>query len=81
MFMIVQQLIFCTVYPVKLSKNAILCHNSTLFKMSLIRFIKTFNPGNNLKWNYEALALQIKVKSNKKTPPTNLQWLFEVACM
>ena len=37
--------------------------------MSLIRFIKTFNPGNNLKWNYEAFALQIKVKSNKKRRP------------
>ena len=32
-------------------------------------FIKTFNPGNNLKWNYEALALHIKVKSNKKRHP------------
>ena len=31
--------------------------------------MKTFNPGNNLKWNYEALALQIKVKSNKKRHP------------
>ena len=37
--------------------------------MSLIRFIKTFNPRNNLKWNYEALALQIKVNSNKKRHP------------
>ena len=37
--------------------------------MSLIRFIKTFNPGNNLKWNYEAFALQKKVKSNKKRYP------------
>ena len=37
--------------------------------MSLIRIIKTFNPGNNLKLNCEALALQIKVKSNKKRHP------------
>ena len=38
--------------------------------MSLIRiYKKTFNPGNNLKWNYEALGLQIKVKSNKKRHP------------
>ena len=29
----------------------------------------TFNPGNNLKWNYEALALHIKVKSDKKRRP------------
>ena len=31
--------------------------------------MKTFNPGNNLKWNYEALALHIKVTSNKKRRP------------
>ena len=31
--------------------------------------MKSFNPGNNLKWNYEALALRIKVKSNKKRRP------------
>ena len=37
--------------------------------MSLIRIIKTFDHGNNLKWNREALALQIKVKSNKKRRP------------
>ena len=34
--------------------------------MSLIRIC---NAGNNLKWNYEALALQIKVKSDKKRRP------------
>ena len=37
--------------------------------MSLYASRNTFNPGNNLKWNYEALALQIKVKSNKKRRP------------
>ena len=29
-------------------------------------FLKTFDHGNNLKWNHETLAPQIKVKSNKK---------------
>ena len=29
----------------------------------------TFNPGNNLKWNYEALACHIKVKSDKNRRP------------
>ena len=31
--------------------------------------MKTFNHGNNLKWNYEALALQMKAKSYKKRHP------------
>ena len=38
-------------------------------KWVLYVFIKTFDHGNNLKWNHEALALQIKVKSNKKRRP------------
>ena len=41
--------------------------------MSLIRFIKTFNPGNNLKWNYEALALQIKVKPGIRSIPNRVR--------
>ena len=31
--------------------------------------MKTFAHKNTLKWNYEALALQIKIKSNKKRRP------------
>ena len=37
--------------------------------MNLIRIYKTFDHGNNLKWNHEALALQIKVISSKQRRP------------
>ena len=70
--------------PIATLLRTITCHGISvkmLFFDAKVLFLKTFNPGNNLKWNYEALALHIKVKSNKKTPPTNLQWLFEVACI
>ena len=74
-------MIFCTVYPVKLSRSAILCHNSNLFKMSLKRIYKNFQPRKLPEVEFRSFGPSNKSKIKQKTPPTNLQWLLEVACM